>query len=159
MYKFKDTNLQFNRRVRDSLSDVYGVGFEKASYVCDLIGLGSSFNINSLNRYFYELMATILKYNYFLDDRLKSFLMQRLVFFVENRRVAGVRLSKGLPNRGQRTHTNRKTALKLKPNLIRRNEFFSQQTQSKPQHKHKHKDAKKNSKKSVKKPNKKSKKK
>jgi small subunit ribosomal protein S13 len=126
MYKFKDTNLQFNRRVRDSLSDVYGVGFEKASYVCDLLGIGASFNINSLNRYFYELIANIFKYNYFLDDRLKNFLMQRILFFVENRRIAGTRLSRGLPNKGQRTHTNRKTALKLKPNLMRRIEAFLQ---------------------------------
>jgi len=126
MYKFKDTNLQFNRRVRDSLSDVYGVGFEKASYVCDLLGIGISFNINSLNRYFYELIVNIFKYYYFLDDRLKNFLMQRILFFVENRRISGIRLSKGLPNRGQRTHTNKKTAFKLKPNLIRRMEVFLQ---------------------------------
>jgi small subunit ribosomal protein S13 len=126
MYKYKDTNLQFNRRVRDSLSDVFGIGFEKASYVCDLLGIGISFNINSLNRYFYELIVTIFKYYYFLDDRLKNFLLQRILFFVENRRIAGIRLSRGLPNRGQRTHTNRKTAFKLKPNLMRRIELFSQ---------------------------------
>jgi ribosomal protein S13 len=126
LYKFRDTPLQFNRRVRDSVSAVYGLGFERASYVCDLLGLGASLNINSLNRYFYELMANIMKYNYFLDDRLKNFLMQRIVFFIENRRVAGVRLGKGLPNRGQRTHTNRKTALRLKPNLMRRIDLFPQ---------------------------------
>lgn len=126
MYKFRDTKLQFNRRVRDSFSDIYGIGFEKASYVCDLLGLGTSFYINSLNRYFYELMANIFKYYYILDDRLKSFLMQRLLFFVENRRLAGIRLSKGLPNRGQRTQSNRRTALRLKPNLIRRADLFSQ---------------------------------
>jgi len=126
MYKFRDTSLQFNRRARNSVSDVYGVGFERASYVCDLLGLGVSLYINSLNRYFYELMANILKYNYFLDDRLKNFLMQRLSFFIENRRRAGVRIERGLPNRGQRTHTNRKTALRLKPNLIRRADLFHQ---------------------------------
>jgi len=119
--------------MRDSVSDVYGVGFERASYVCDLMGLGTSFSINSLNRYFYELIANILKHNYFLDDRLKNFLMQRIVFFIENRCIAGVRLGKGLPNRGQRTHINRKTALRLKPNLIRRIDLFPPtETHNKP---------------------------
>jgi len=140
--------LQFNRRVRDSFSDIYGIGFEKASYVCDLLGLGTSFYINSLNRYFYELIANIFKYYYILDDRLKNFLMQRLVFFVENRRLAGVRLSKGLPNRGQRTQSNRRTALRLKPNLIRRADLFSQ---PEPQTKGKQNQNKTNSKKTAKK--------
>jgi ribosomal protein S13 len=143
MYKFRDTDLLLNKRARDSLSDIYGVGFEKASYMCDLIGLGSSFNINMLNTYFYELLSNILKHYYFLDDRLKNFLMQRLLFFVENRRVSATRRSKGLPNRGQRTHTNRKTALRLKPNLLKRVELF---LQPKPQDKSN--SNKKNSKKS-----------
>jgi ribosomal protein S13 len=154
MYKFRDTKLEFNRRVRDSFSDIYGIGFEKASYVSDLLGLGTSFYINSLNRYFYELMANIFKYHYILDDRLKNFLMQRLLFFVENRRLAGVRLSKGLPNRGQRTQSNRRTSLRLKPNLMRRADLFSQ-----PEPQAKGKDNKKNVKKNPKNTKTKSKKK
>ena len=119
MYKFKDTELSFNRRLRDSLSDIYGVGFQKASYICDLLGFGLSYNINLLNRFFYELLVIILKYYYILDDRLKGLLMQRLNFFVENRRIVGLRLSRGLPVRGQRTRTNRQSARRLKPLFLK----------------------------------------
>lgn len=115
MFKFKDTNLLYNCRLRDSLTSIYGVGFQKSSYICDLLGLGLTFNINLMNSYFYEAIVMILKYFYIVDERLKNILYQRLVFFFENRRIAGLRLFKGLPVRGQRTHTNRQTARKLKP--------------------------------------------
>jgi len=81
MYKFQDTELKYNRRVRDSLIDIYGVGFQKASYVCDFLGLGNSFNINLLNTYFYELMIIIFKYYYILEERLRNLIFQRLDFF------------------------------------------------------------------------------
>jgi len=115
MYKFKDTELQYDRRLRDSLSDIYGVGNEKASYVCDLLGLGSSYNINLLNNYLYEVIVIIFKYHYILDDRLRNIKNQRLSFFAECRLRKGLRLKKGLPVRGQRTQTNSQNAYILKP--------------------------------------------
>jgi ribosomal protein S13 len=121
MFKFKDTNLPFNRRLRDSLTAIYGVGFQKSSYICDTLGLGLTFNINIMNSYFYEVIVTFLKYYYILDDRLKSLKSQRLDFFFENRRIVGLRLAKGLPVRGQRTQTNRQNARNLR-------HFFSKST-------------------------------
>jgi len=120
MFKFKDTNLLYNCRLRDALTSIYGVGFQKSSYICDLLGLGLNFNINLMNSYFYEAIVTILKYYYVVDERLRNILYQRLTFFFENRRIAGLRLFKGLPVRGQRTHTNRQTARKLKPMSLKK---------------------------------------
>lgn len=125
MYKFQDTELKYNRRVRDSLIDIYGVGFQKASYVCDFLGLGNSFNINLLNNYFYELMIIIFKYYYILEERLKNLIFQRLDFFLEIRRIVGLRLLKGLPVRGQRTQSNRQNARKLKPLLVKKDEIIT----------------------------------
>jgi len=124
MYKFQDTELKYNRRVRDSLIDIYGVGFQKASYVCDFLGLGNSFNINLLNTYFYELMIIIFKYYYILEERLRNLIFQRLDFFLEIRRIVGLRLWKGLPVRGQRTQSNRQNARKLRPLLVKKDEII-----------------------------------
>ena len=52
MFKFKDTNLDFNKKLRDSLSNIHGIGLQRASFICDSLGLGISFNINFLNNYF-----------------------------------------------------------------------------------------------------------
>ena len=122
MYKFQDTELKFDKRLRDSLAGIYGVGFQKASYICDLLGLGLSFNINLLNNYFYELIVIIFKFYYILEERLKNIINQRLNFFFEIRRIVGIRLSKGLPVRGQRTHSNRQSARNLRPLLIKKEE-------------------------------------
>jgi ribosomal protein S13 len=124
MYKFQDTELKYNRRVRDSLIDIYGVGFQKASYVCDFLGLGNSFNINLLNNYFYELMIIIFKYYYILEERLKNLIFQRLDYFLETRRITGLRLLKGLPVRGQRTQSNRQNARNLRPPLVKKDEII-----------------------------------
>ena len=113
MFKFKDTNIPFNRRLRDSLTAIHGVGFQKSSYICDTLGLGLTYNTNIMNSYFYEVIITFLKYYYILDDRLKSIIIQRLNFFFENRRIVGLRMAKGLPVRGQRTSQNAHTAKKL----------------------------------------------
>lgn len=123
MLKFKDTNLPYNCRLRDSLTAIYGVGFQKSSYICDTLGLGLSYNINLLNGYYYEAIVIFLKYYYIVDDRLKSIISQRLNFFFENRRIVGLRLSKGLPVRGQRTQTNRRNARNLKPIFNKNLEF------------------------------------
>jgi len=81
MFKFKDTDLVYNCRLRDSLTAIYGVGFQKSSYICDSLGLGLTFNSNLMNSYFYEIIVVMLKSFYILDERLKSILYQRLVFF------------------------------------------------------------------------------
>jgi len=123
MFKFKDTNLAYNCRLRDSLTSIYGVGFQKSSYICDSLGLGLTFNINLMNSYYYDAIVVILKYFYIVDERLKNIIYQRLTFFFENRRIVGLRLFRGLPVRGQRTHTNRQTARKLKPISIKKLEM------------------------------------
>lgn len=125
MYKFQDTELKYNRRVRDSLTGIYGVGFQKASYVCDFLGLGNSFYINSLNKYFYELIVIIFKYYYILEERLKNLIFQRLDYFLETRRITGLRLLKGLPVRGQRTQSNRQNARNLRPPLVKKDEVMT----------------------------------
>jgi small subunit ribosomal protein S13 len=123
MFKFKDTKLQYNRRLRDSLTAIYGVGFQKSSYICDSFGLGLNFNINYLNSYFYEAIIILLKNYYIVDDRLKSIINQRINFFFENRRIVGLRLFKGLPVRGQRTQTNKQNARNLKPIMTKKIEI------------------------------------
>lgn len=120
MFKFKDTNLPYGRRLRDSLTSIYGVGFQKSSYICDTLGLGLTFNINLLNSYFYEAIVLLLKNYYIVDDRLKNIVNQRINFFYENRRIVGLRLFKGLPVHGQRTHTNRQNARNLKPVIFKK---------------------------------------
>lgn len=122
MFKFKDTNLPYNCRLRDSLTAIYGVGFQKSSYICDTLGLGLTYNVNLMNSYFYEAIVVFLKYYYIVDDRLKNIINQHLNFFFENRRIVGLRLSKGLPVRGQRTHTNRQNARNLRPLFFKKSE-------------------------------------
>jgi len=120
MYKYQDIKLKFDRRLRDSLKDIYGIGFQRASYICDFLGFGSSYNINLLNKYYYELIVSIFKFYYILEERLRNIILQRLTYFFDIRLISGIRLSKGLPVRGQRTHSNRQNPRNLKPFLVKK---------------------------------------
>lgn len=115
IFRFRDTKLPFKKRLRDSLSKIYGMGLQRSSYICDLLGFGLSYNINYLNRYFFESLSILMKYDYILDYRLRNLIKQRLEYFLEIRLSKGLRIFKGLPIRGQRTHSNSSTPKRLKP--------------------------------------------
>lgn len=114
-YRFNDTILPLNKRYRESLAKVHGVGLQKSSYISDFLGLGLSFKTKYLNKYYYEMTVAILKNMYIVDYRLRNLIRQRLEYFLELRLRKGTRLFKGLSVHGQRTHTNCKTSKKNKP--------------------------------------------
>jgi len=113
MFRFKDTIIPLNKGLRESLGYIYGIGRQRASYACDLYGFGLKFNVNNLNRYFFENFSIIFKNLFLLEERLGLFISQRLSFFFDIGRIRGKRYFRGLPVRGQRTHTNGKTPARL----------------------------------------------
>lgn len=119
VFKFKDTKLPYRKRIQDSLTAVFGMGLQRASYACNALGFGMSYNINNINRYNNESVGVIMKYFYILADRLIILLKQRLEYFLEIRLTKGLRIFRGLPVNGQRTHSNRETTKRHKPILAK----------------------------------------
>jgi len=109
MFRFKDTFLPLNRTVCNSLTEIYGVGLQRALYATASFGYSAYYSINLVNHYYFESMAAFLKKNFSLEDRLKFIIKNRFFLFRDLGLVKVKRYDVGLPNRGQRTHTNSQT--------------------------------------------------
>lgn len=118
MLIFKDYTLNYKVNLRSELSKIYGVGNIRANYVVDLFGIGKSFITKYLNYYLFDGISAIFKIFFIIDDRLKFLIRQRMTFYLSLKLLRGTRFSKGLPVKGQRTHSNAHQQKYLKKNQI-----------------------------------------
>ena len=118
MLIFKDLTLNYNVNLRCELSKIYGIGIVRANYVVDLFGIGKSFFTKYLNYYLFDGISAILKIFFKIDDRLKLLISQRMASYFAMKLIKGIRFSKGLPTKGQRTHSNAHQTKYLKRNQI-----------------------------------------
>lgn len=114
MLYFLETKLNENLSIEFALKHIYGLGINRSNVFSKKLGFSRNYKIKSLTE---EQIKNLLKLieisNLLIMSDLKKFrnlLFKNLVFIKSYR---GLRKIKGLPVRGQRTHTNSKTARKL----------------------------------------------
>jgi len=106
MFVFKDVTFRTKSNLRFQLRKIYGIGYERSSKVADSIGLGKNLYFFRINYYIFEIFNIMFRISYITDDRLKFLIKQQMLRFLDIKLVKGIRFSKGLPIRGQRTHSN-----------------------------------------------------
>jgi ribosomal protein S13 len=106
MFVFKDITFKNKSNIRFELRKIYGIGYERSSKVADFIGLGKNSYLYILNYYMFELFSVIFRMYYLTDDRLRFLIKQQMLRFLDIKSIKGIRFFKGLPIRGQRTHSN-----------------------------------------------------
>lgn len=108
-----DTELQKNKQFAFALASIYGIGKAKSLLICKKLGFSRNLIVKDLSKeQLVKIIKTVESLNILIaGDLLKStlFLTKRLVSIKSYR---GLRRYQGLPVRGQRTHTNAKTARK-----------------------------------------------
>jgi len=115
-----NTNLKDNKKVRSALCDIYGIGKSLSSQICDIAGFSDFYKIKNLTNFQIQHLSQIITQNFIIGgdlrrDRRNS--KNRLVFIGCYR---GFRHNMGLPVRGQRTHTNARTAKKNRSEKIKK---------------------------------------
>jgi small subunit ribosomal protein S13 len=110
-----DTKIQENKILIVSLSSIYGIGFSLSLNLCKKLGLSKNVKLEHLSKNQLEKMRGVFLTSSFLSNvsnDLKKWesLMFRKLLAIKCYR--GIRRTKGLPIRGQRTHTNARTAKK-----------------------------------------------
>ncbi|MEO0912576.1 MAG: 30S ribosomal protein S13 [Pseudomonadota bacterium] len=109
MARIAGVNLPTGKRVHIALTYIHGIGRSSAVEICEKVGIDLSRRINELSD------AEVLKVREFIDENLmvegdlrreKSMNIKRLMDLGCYR---GLRHRRGLPVRGQRTHTNART--------------------------------------------------
>jgi small subunit ribosomal protein S13 len=114
LYLF-ETELLENKTVILALKLIFGLGNFNAALVTKKLGFSSNLKIkNLLKKQIHELIRVVNLLNVLLANDLKKFRFSMFQKLLSIKSIKGFRKSCGLPVRGQRTHTNAKTARKVK---------------------------------------------
>ena len=110
-----ETNFSEHKPVFFALAKVHGIGKKTAFYICKKLGFSINVKIKHLNqKQVTEMLQLIDSLNILLNNELKKFKSLTLKNLVAIKSYRGLRKVRGLPVRGQRTHTNARSAKKNK---------------------------------------------
>jgi ribosomal protein S13 len=110
-----------NKQLIDYLRQVYGVGFVRASKMCNYCGVNKNYNLKVKEVspvFFYRFQRFVFKKKYLLGRILKRRRSTLIRFLQQHKLYRGIRFYYSLPVRGQRTHTNRSTMRRWKKKKV-----------------------------------------
>jgi len=110
-----ETKLPESKSVFIALTSIYGIGHSTSLQICKKLGFSLNFKVGNLTeKQTIEILKLIEILNLTTTNELKQSKSQILKNLIEIKCYKGLRRNKGLPVRGQRTHTYAKSARKNK---------------------------------------------
>lgn len=108
-----ESKLPENKSVFFGLISVYGVGKSRSFIICKKSGFSLNLKIKDLsNSQINQITKVVEASGYTIANDLKRLLLLTKQRLISIKSYRGLRRKKGFPIRGQRTHTNAKTAKK-----------------------------------------------
>lgn len=106
-----ESEIHENKSIFFSLNYIYGLGKYTSFLVCKKLGFSKNLKIKSLSKeQINKLIKVIASSNLLLATELKKSNLLTAKKLVSIKSYRGLRKNQGLPVRGQRTHTNARTA-------------------------------------------------
>ena len=113
MIYLAETELSKNKPVIFALADIYGIGHSTSKLICKKLGFSINLKVKDLSEEQTEKLLEITKsLKLILAGDLRKLKLLNSKKLVDIKSYRGLRRVKGFPVRGQRTHTNAKTARK-----------------------------------------------
>jgi small subunit ribosomal protein S13 len=110
-----ETELPKNKSVFLALKNIYGIGKSKSVFICKQLGFCFSLKVKNLsNDQIIKLVKLVESSNLIVTSDLKKLKQLVTTKLVAIKSYRGLRTISGFPVRGQRTHTNAKTAKRNK---------------------------------------------
>ena len=107
--RISGVNIPDNKRVEIALTYIFGVGHSTAEKVLDKLGIDKNTRVNKMSAEDIVKLRNEIEDNYTLEGELKRQVMMNIKRLKEIGSYRGLRHSRGLPVRGQRTKTNTRT--------------------------------------------------
>lgn len=108
-----ETNLPENKSIYFALTKIYGIGRNTAFKICKKLGFSMNLKTKNLTQeQVNEISQVINSSDLMLNNDLKKLRSLNFKKLVSIKSYRGLRKVRGLPVRGQRTHTNAKSARK-----------------------------------------------
>ncbi|HLT77575.1 MAG TPA: 30S ribosomal protein S13 [Ferrovibrio sp.] len=109
MARIAGVNIPTNKRVVIALTYIYGIGPVKAKEICDKVGLPAERRVNELTDAEVLQIRETIDRDYKVEGDLRREVAMNIKRLMDLGCYRGLRHRKGLPVRGQRTHTNART--------------------------------------------------
>lgn len=109
MPRIAGIDLPRNKRILIGLTYIYGVGPTVAKEVLDKAGVGHSIRTDDLTDDHVKAIRQVLESDYRVEGDLRRDVQMSIKRLMDLGCYRGLRHRRGLPARGQRTHTNART--------------------------------------------------
>ena len=109
MARISGVNIPSGKRVEVALTYVFGIGTTRAKKICKAAKLDPSKRVNALTEQELTTIRDLIDKSYVVEGDLRRDNAVNLKRLVDLGCYRGLRHRKGLPVRGQRTHTNART--------------------------------------------------
>jgi len=102
-------NIPSNKRVTIGLRYIYGIGATKAQQICDRLEIPEARRVNELSDDEVMKIRELIDGEYRVEGDLRREVAMNIKRLMDLGCYRGLRHRRGLPVRGQRTHTNART--------------------------------------------------
>jgi len=102
-------NIPTNKRVVIALTYVFGIGNTKAHEICQKAGVSEASRVSQLAEAEVGRLREIIDSEYRVEGDLRRDVAMNIKRLMDLGCYRGLRHRRGLPTRGQRTHTNART--------------------------------------------------
>ncbi|GAB4524846.1 MAG: 30S ribosomal protein S13 [Amphiplicatus sp.] len=109
MARIAGVNIPTNKRVEIALRYIHGIGPAKAAEICQKVGIPAERRVNQLSDAEVLQIRETIDRDYVVEGDLRRETAVNIKRLMDMGCYRGLRHRRGLPVRGQRTHTNART--------------------------------------------------
>jgi small subunit ribosomal protein S13 len=109
MARIAGVNIPTNKRVEIALTYIHGIGRTKAREIAAKLGIGAERRVQDLTDQEVLQIREAIDSGYMVEGDLRREVAMNIKRLMDLASYRGLRHRKGLPVRGQRTHTNART--------------------------------------------------
>ena len=109
MARIAGVNIPTNKRVVIALRYIHGIGPAKAREICEKVGIPAERRVNQLSDSEVLQIRETIDRDYTVEGDLRREVAVNIKRLMDMGCYRGLRHRRGLPVRGQRTHTNART--------------------------------------------------
>ncbi len=109
MARIAGVNIPTNKRVTIALRYIHGIGPAKAAEICEKVGIAPERRVNELSDAEVLQIRETIDGDFMVEGDLRRDVAVNIKRLMDQACYRGLRHRRGLPVRGQRTHTNART--------------------------------------------------
>ena len=109
MVRISGIDVPNDKHICIALTYIFGIGRSRAEEILEKLNIGSSIKAKDLSEEEIVKIREYIENNFTIEGDLRREISQNIKRLIEVNSYKGIRHKRGLPVRGQRTHTNART--------------------------------------------------